>query len=162
RGLALDAFGGLVNGVQNRIRDEPQTRELKRDLIQTAMVGLKKLAESSGPADSVDATMADAHTPVGPLLRTLRDRPAAPAQQEQAHAILRARSDAAPDDLDGRSRLAASHDRLGDLSFLLGDRPRAIDEYTKALEIRRAIDEKRKVPALLASSYFRLGQVSEP
>src|SRR5262249_54957893 len=123
RGLALEAFGGLVNGVQNRIRDEPQTRELKRDLLQTAMAGPRKGAERSGPADSGDVTMADAHTRMGQLFETLLDRREALAQQEQAQAILRARSDAAPDDLGARNRLANSHDRLGDLSYLLGDRP---------------------------------------
>src|SRR5687768_5501990 len=54
--LALNTLQTLVVKVQDQLEDAPRTQKLKKDLLQTAMTGLKQVARHSEKSTSTQAT----------------------------------------------------------------------------------------------------------
>lgn len=70
-GLALNTMQILVDKVQKQLEDAPHTQKLKRELLETAMAGLKQVATKAKGSTSVEATMLAAHMRMGYMFRQL-------------------------------------------------------------------------------------------
>jgi len=60
-GLALTTMQVLIDKVQTQLQDAPNTQKLKRELLETAMEGLKQVAKKADGSTSIEATMLAAH-----------------------------------------------------------------------------------------------------
>ena len=138
--LALETLQILVDKVQKQLDDAPRTQKLKREILQSAMDGLKKVAGHAEKSTSTEATMALAHMRMGHMFRQLGDTEAAFRQFELCHAITQKRAEAMPDRDASQSNLAATFTVLGDMSQeLRRDMRAALDYYRKALAIRHRL-----------------------
>jgi eukaryotic-like serine/threonine-protein kinase len=166
RGLALEALGGLVTTVQNKLRGTPATQRLRQELLQIGMDGLRKVAKSAETAHAGDGMMAEAHQRMGDVFQSVGQHAEARQQYEQSHAIRLSLATTDPDRAAAQRNLALSFSKLGDISKLEGNTALARQHYSEALRIREAIsdqDEQSDTTQVdLATSFITLGNVSEP
>src|SRR6185436_9422275 len=84
----------------------------------------------------------------------------------QAHPIRLALVKTAPDQDAAQRNLAKSFSNLGDITYLLGDRPLSRQHYSEALRLRQALAAKQPENSTaqidLAASYTTMGKVSDP
>jgi serine/threonine-protein kinase len=164
RELALDAFGGLVTKVQDQLDDAPGTQQLKRQLLELALVGLKKVAGKSGGEAVADIRMAEGHRRLGDLAQRLGDLALARDSYEQVDRIVRQQAAAHPGDPTWRRAASVAGAKLGDLCTLTGDRAAARRYYEDARKIREELAPAGGIPAQvdLAQVYVKLAEVSAP
>jgi serine/threonine protein kinase/tetratricopeptide (TPR) repeat protein len=159
--LALNTLQTLVGKVQEQLEDAPRTQKLKKELLQTAMTGLKKVAQHAEKSTSTEATMAAAHMKMGQMFRQLGDTEEAFKQYLLCHEITQKRALAQPTWAAAQSNLAATFTVLGNMSQeLRRDMNAALDYYLKALVIYEGIyanpkgDGERPVDPLVAKRYL--------
>jgi tetratricopeptide (TPR) repeat protein/tRNA A-37 threonylcarbamoyl transferase component Bud32 len=162
--LALVALDTLVTKVQEQMKDTPALQHLKKDLLATALEGLRGVAKSAQTAHITDNMMAQAHTRMGNIFQVLGQTADARQQYEQAHAVYEALAKIDADQTRAQRVIAASLNKLGDINLLEGNLQAAHDYYSRSLEIRQALLKAdsaslpRKVD--VAQSYFKLATAS--
>jgi serine/threonine-protein kinase len=165
RALALESFETLITKVQTQLQDTPATHELKKDLLDSAMKGLRKIAASAEKTPLVDQYMAEAHSRMGRIFLRLGDMKEARTQFEQFHKVAAALANTLKND-EARQRLSTAHALLGDVNLLLGSKAAARKHYKESLELRQSLadadpgDQRKKVD--LAAAYTRMGNVNAP
>jgi serine/threonine protein kinase/tetratricopeptide (TPR) repeat protein len=143
--LALSTLQTLVGKVQEQLEDAPRTQTLKKELLQTAMTGLKQVAQHAEKSTSTEATMASAHMKMGQMFRQLGDTEEAFKQYVLCHEITQKRALAQPTWAAAQSNLAATFTVLGNMSQeLRRDMNAAQDYYLKALTIYERLDANPK------------------
>lgn len=143
--LALNTLQTLVVKVQDQLEDAPRTQKLKKELLQTAMTGLKQVAQHAEKSTSTEATMAAAHMKMGQMFRQLGDTEEAFKQYVLCHEITQKRALAQPTWAAAQSNLAATFTVLGNMSQeLRRDMKAALDYYLKALALYEKIDANPK------------------
>ncbi len=164
RELALEALGGLIMQVQNRLDDAPGTQRVKQELLKLALDGLKKIADRKDDAGVVDIRMAEGHRRLGELAERLGDLKLARRSYKRVHAISRQQTEADPENPDWKRALSVAVAKLGDLATVSGDLPSARRDYQACLRLREELAESRKPAAMvdLAQIYVKLGNISEP
>ncbi len=135
RQLALDTLAILVTTVQEQLEDQPQTHELKRELLASALAGLEKVAGGADERGAADLQAAEAHQRLGDIFLVLGQTDKAGQQFEQARAIAARLLDAEAKNRDARRRLAAAQHRLA----LVGDRTGKVVEGRKLLVASREL-----------------------
>src|SRR5262249_54056032 len=63
--LALDAFGDMVHGIQKKLETSPGTLALRKDLLEKARAGLRKLIDEAERHGEPDSTLVWAHLRMG-------------------------------------------------------------------------------------------------
>lgn len=143
--LALNTLATLVVKVQEQLDDAPRTQQLKKDLLATAMTGLKQVAEHAEKSTSTEATMAAAHMKMGQMFMQLGDTAAAYDQFERCHQITEKRALANPDWAASQANLAATFIMLGNMSQQIRrDMKASVGYYEKAIAIYEAVIENPK------------------
>ncbi len=143
--LALNTLQLLVVRVQEQLEDAPRTQQLKKDLLTTAMSGLKQVAQHAEKSSSTEATMAAAHMKMGQMFRQLGDTEEAFKQFELCHEITRRRAVEHPNWAASQANLAATFTMLGNMSQeIRRDMKASLGSYEKALAIYRSLVENPK------------------
>jgi serine/threonine-protein kinase len=166
RELALDALGSLVTKVQDQLSDAPDTQQIKKELLEDALAGLRKVAATGDQAALVDIRSAEAHRRLGLLFTRLGDLPSARREYEEVYRIVKANADADPANPDWKRNLSVAVSKLGDLAVIVGDTAGARKWYGECLahrtELTRVTGDSAKSLVDLAQVYLMLGGVSGP
>jgi tetratricopeptide (TPR) repeat protein len=165
-GLALDAIGGIVTNVLDRLDDSESSQRVKKELLELALGRLKKITGTVEQTAVVDMRMADAHRRLGDLARRLGDIPLARRNYMQAGWIIRKKLATNPDDPDWKRSLSVAEVISGDLALETGDRVASRKHYEAARDIRFEIAAAdggtRPSKVDLAQTCIKLGDVSDP
>lgn len=175
-GLALTTIQILIDKVQKQLEEVPGNQQLKKDLLKTALDGLKQVAQKAATAATTERTMAAAHKRMGDIFRQLGDTDEAFRQYLRCHEIVQANALAEPNNDKAKSNLAATFTIMGDMSQeLRRDIAASADYYQKALTLREELyahpqsadlspaDRISRITALAETStrvgvtFFRLG-----
>jgi len=159
RRLALSTLNTLVNKVQTQLADTPRGYKLKRELIETALAGLRKV---HGKSNRRDLLMAIAHQRMGRILEYLGRFEEAKEEYEKFHEII-VEADADGPSLRSRSNVAVSTTALGDVHLLLSNKLEAQSCYQAALELRKSLckdDSRNRRRSLdLSTAHIKIGRV---
>ncbi len=143
--LALNTLATLVVKVQEQLDDAPRTQQLKKDLLTTAMTGLKQVAQHAEKSTSTEATMAAAHMKMGQMFMQLGDTEAAFEQFVRCHQITEKRAMANPNWAASQANLAATFIMLGNMSQQIRrDMKAAVGYYDKAIAIYDGLNANPK------------------
>jgi serine/threonine-protein kinase len=135
-GLALSTMQLLVDKVQTQLDDAPRTQKLKRELLETAIEGLKAVSKGGEGSTSIETTVLAAHMRMGTMFRHLGVTDEALREFEICHDIARRRALANPGNDASQANLAAVLTVLGDMhQELKRDMAASIDCHGKALKI---------------------------
>lgn len=135
-GLALTTMQVLIDKVQTQLDEAPRTQQIKRDLLETAMEGLKAVAKEAERSTSIEATMLGAHMQMGGMFRQLGDTDDAMKEFEKSLDIARRRAANNPDNDASQANLAAVLNQVGDMrQELERDVDAALACYREALDI---------------------------
>jgi hypothetical protein len=166
--LALDALRALVGNVQKQLKDAPNTRRVRQELLQVALDGLKRVARGDN-AGLADRSTAAAHVCLADLLWDQGKREEAFTHFRRAHEMAEALYRAAPKSDKAAGNLALTLTRLGDMSLNLRNRPAdAHKYYLEALRLQEATlahPQSRELPpgevkVSAANSHDRLAQLA--
>jgi eukaryotic-like serine/threonine-protein kinase len=169
-GLALTTIQTLIDKVQKQLQDAPQTQQLKKDLLQTAMDGLKQVSQRAEGSTTIEATMANAHMKMGLIFRQLGETEEAFKQFMRCHEITQRRAAAKPESDAAKSNVAATLTVLGDMSQdLRRDMEGALQYYLQAMTLREELYREPRggegkvepvaVTKALAETYSKVGLV---
>jgi tetratricopeptide (TPR) repeat protein/predicted Ser/Thr protein kinase len=158
--LALDSLRSLVSEVQGELASQPRLQPLRRRLLQTALIGLDKVASQGVDANIKEMTMAGAYRRMGDIYLELGQTDKALQQYQQCHAIL--------EHLAGRNSLPNMHHNLsysqlnlGDAALRGGNLQLAKTCFLEAVETRRAWalaePDNTMVPQNTAAALGKLG-----
>jgi tetratricopeptide (TPR) repeat protein len=129
--FALDAFNNLVFGVQNKLKNQPGTQDLSRELLLEARQGLAKILKDARQQGSPDHTLVSCHLQMGDLEMTLGDTQAAQREYQAGYQLAVGLAEANPSDVQAQRDLSISAGRLGDISLQLGDIRKSLEWYQK-------------------------------
>ncbi len=159
RGLALEALQKLVFEVQEQLRDTPATRAMRERLLNTALKGLRQLADSAEAADP-DASRAAAHQQLGLLFFQVGRVDDSQRQHEFAAQISTTVLGAEPNNQIVRGTLCQAHLSLGQVALSRNDAVTARDHDQQAVELAeawtRADPTNAAARKILADAYDRL------
>jgi len=142
-GLALKTMQVLIDKVQNQLDEAPRTQQIKRELLETAMEGLKNVAKKGEGSTSIEATMLGAHMRMGGMFRQLGDTEDAMNEFEKSLDIARRRAAENPDNDASQSNLAVVLNEVGDMrQELQRDVEAALVCYREALQICETLRAK--------------------
>src|SRR5262249_8259250 len=139
----------------------PETRSVRRGLLDTALSGLDEIARSA-EATPPDLSRAVAHQKLGEIYRQVGRSKEAAAQLDRARGLAKALSVAAPRDRAARACLLRSYPGLGELGLLANDPAGAVEHF------RRGVGQAESITAIdpsypgarrgLLEAYIRLGR----
>jgi serine/threonine protein kinase len=153
--LALNTLGVLINKVQNQLSKQPGVQQLKRDLLQTAMDGLKRVAGAS--AGKMRRSTGDAYFRMGGIAKEFGNTAEAFEYWQRYYEMARDALAANPDNERLKVEMAYACRFLGETSAELHhDFKKALSYHQAALELRK---ELAAVP--LAERMRRNAQLSE-
>jgi serine/threonine-protein kinase len=142
RQLALRTLQRVVKQIHERLKDEPNQQELRKELLAEALAGLKEVARAA------DTAAADHETvwvliELGDIFRVIEIGGLAEARRlfEQAHDLARQLAEADPRSAIAQRDLSASLSRLGDVQQEQGDTKGALDSFQEALGVYRKLAE---------------------
>ncbi|HTU17302.1 MAG TPA: serine/threonine-protein kinase [Gemmataceae bacterium] len=175
--LALNTLGLLINKVQAQLGKQPGAHQLKLDLLQTAMNGLKQV--TGGPAGKMRRNTGDAFFRMGAIARELGNTADAYKYWQQYYEMAQSALKDTPDNERLQLEMAWACRFLGEISVELGDLRKALDYYQSALALRQQLaavprrermrrneklaEEDRLTPRLndlqLSEEYTRVGLI---
>jgi serine/threonine-protein kinase len=133
--LALNTFGLLVNKVQTQLRNQPGAQELKRELLETAMNGLKRVA--GGAPGKIRRTTSDAYFKLGLIARELGNSADASRYWQQFYEMAESAIKSDPDNERARLEMAWACRFLGEISVERGDLRKALTYCQRSLALRQ-------------------------
>ncbi len=134
RDLALRALDRLAGEVQETLREVPATRPIRRRLLDTAIAGLREVAD--GPDSSTpDLRRALAHRKLGELYREVGDAAQARAQYEACILVAERLVAASPHDLEALGCLAVATGGLGEMLLQEDRRVPAKELLARSVEL---------------------------
>lgn len=162
--LALDAFNQMVFGIQDKLKNRSGTLELRKDLLENARTGLKKILDEARKQGTPDSTLIWAYLKIGDVETSLGNTEEAKKEYSSGFQIAKQLSDADPSDEEARRNLGDCCERLGKVTLQLGNALEARAFFTESLEIRQTLAESDskngQAQRDLSSSYDRLGEVA--
>lgn len=140
--VAFELITGMVSNVQDELADRPDLTALRQRLIEHAMTGLDKVAESTTSEQTLTVSRAIAENRLGDTFRDLNSFDRALQHYDAADRLLRELLDrdvpadqpAAPSSR-AEMLLAVTHSNRGDLFALRDDPQQAAKAYRLALEL---------------------------
>ncbi len=142
-GLSLNTMQVLIDKVQTQLDEAPRTQQIKRDLLETAMEGLKKVAKEAEGSTSIETTMLGAHMQMAKMFKQLGDTEDAMNEYEKSLTIARRRAEENPDNDASQSNLVVVLNQVGDMrQELKRDVDAALLCYREALQICETLSAK--------------------
>jgi tetratricopeptide (TPR) repeat protein/tRNA A-37 threonylcarbamoyl transferase component Bud32 len=138
--LALNAFGIIVQEVQDQLEDRAGTQALRQELLRRAQQGLQELlTTAAGDKLPADHTCFTAFARMGDLRIALGETREARAEYEQAVDIARRRLKDHPADVEGKRDLGAGLARLAEAHLLTGNSTAARTASDESLRVRTEV-----------------------
>jgi serine/threonine-protein kinase len=165
RQLALKTVRRVVYDIHARLKDRPEHKELRKNLLARALAGLKEVARAVDTAAQVDYGTIVAHLELGDIFLEIEEGGTAEAkkQYEKAHEVARRLVDADPDSALAQRQLAVTSERLGNVQMQLGDSKAALTAYQQsqaaAERLARADSQNALAQRDLSISHEKLGDV---
>lgn len=163
-GLALDTLNTLINKVQQQLGKKPGTLALQRQILETALAELEKIARSAETTPGADASLVKAHERLGDLFFLIGKTDKAEKQFTLARDRAQELDKEKPNDVEVKKGLASAYDRLGMLHLLAGRFDPAEEHYKQALAIREARQKAGPITEELrrdlSVSFNKLGDVN--
>jgi tetratricopeptide (TPR) repeat protein len=166
RKLSLDTLHTVVTKVEEQLHDKPDMRTLRKEVLETAMAGLDKVAKSAQGSVLADRSMGIAVQRMGDMYLQLGESDKAMELYKRSLEIY----DKLPTDTaEGDWVLwnsAISSEKLADvMRQKAGDIEGATKYYQKALELREALAANPRLPVItpafrkqaLVNSYAKAG-----
>lgn len=161
--LALEAYGTLTHGIQQKLEVRPGTQELRVELLKTAQQGLRQLLAATSEKTEGDSTLVWAHLRMGDVALLLADTEQCEREYREGHRLAEAALAADPKNSRAQRDLSVSHIKLGDIHLRLGQTHPALDAYLESLKIDRfaadADPKNSRAQQDLSVSHERLGNV---
>jgi serine/threonine protein kinase/tetratricopeptide (TPR) repeat protein len=161
RNLALKSYNKLIYDLQERLGETPETRLIRRSLLDTAIAGLDELASSTEAAPP-DLSRAVAHQKLGELYRQVGRSAEASRQLELAVQLAGQLATAGPGDLAVKDCLSRSHVGLGEICLLANQSDLALEHFHRVVDLSESItaaDTGRPGARRgLLEAYIRLGR----
>lgn len=137
--LALKGYGQLVFDVQEALEDRPDTQTLRKSLLESARGPLQTIVSDSEDHAKPDLAILWAHLHLGGIQLNLGHTGDAEQEIKQGYDIAKRLIQSTPRDVDARKALAASAQRLADVTVELGRARTALDFYREAHEVNTAL-----------------------
>ena len=142
-GLALSTMQILIDKVQKQLEDAPRTQKLKRELLETAMAGLKEVAKKAEGSTSIEATMLAAHIRMGYMFRQLGATEEAMKEFTLSYEVAKRRTASNPNNDASQANLAAVLSVLGEMTQeLRRDMIAALDCFEQSLKILEDLHQR--------------------
>jgi tRNA A-37 threonylcarbamoyl transferase component Bud32/tetratricopeptide (TPR) repeat protein len=139
-GLALDTLNTLIFQVQHQLSKDPGMQRLKRDLLQTALDGLKKVANHPGAGSGIQWSMEDALMRMGELALQFGNTEEAYGYFERRYQMTRADLDTDPTNARLMERAAMACINLAEVSTgVRRDMKKALALYQEAHGLRSKV-----------------------
>jgi serine/threonine-protein kinase len=135
--LALQTLGLLVNKVQSQLGKQPAAQQLKRDLLQTALNGLKRV--TGGAAAKTRRYTNDAYHRMGEIARELGNSKDAHEYATQCYEMAQTALKDNPEDEHLKLQVARACRQLADISHETGDLKKALAYCQSALSLRKEL-----------------------
>ncbi len=162
--LALDAFNQMVFGIQNKLENHPGTQDLRKDILENARNGLKKLLKETEKQGNPDQTLVWTYFRMGDVEQVLGHTLAAQEEYQTGHDLALKLAEADPSNARAQRDLSVSYNKLGDMTLRLGQTKAALNFYEKSLAVRRRLAEADPKNAQaqrdLSISYTNLGDAT--
>jgi tetratricopeptide (TPR) repeat protein len=162
--LALETFHQMVFAIQNRLETRPGTQELRKELLENARTGLRRLVREAERQGSSDLTLVWSHLRMGDVELVLGSTPAARREYQAGHDLAQRLAQAHPKNPHAQRVLSASFDKLGDVTLRLGQMKEARGFYQKNLEVSQRLAQADPKDAMaqrdLGVSFVKLGDVT--
>jgi serine/threonine-protein kinase len=140
RALALGTLYSLVTKVEDKLRDKADMNDLRKDILSTAMEGLKKVSKSVETAPTVDRSMGVALQRMGDNYEQMGQTEETMRLYKQSLEIFNRLETEDPGNDWIKWDQAISYDKLGSLSHEFhGDAATALDDYHKSLALRQIL-----------------------
>jgi serine/threonine protein kinase len=163
RDLALGTIRAVSDEIHSELKNRPAMEKPRQKLLEQALAGLKKVAQSADKAEGVDHHLSWVHLEIGRLVLNYSGALAeAKKEFDKAHALAQDAYSARPT-RDTRHDLAASYHMLGDVSLLYGQVEAARKYYLQGLELAEVIAADRADLAGqrdLAAAYDKMGELN--
>jgi tetratricopeptide (TPR) repeat protein/tRNA A-37 threonylcarbamoyl transferase component Bud32 len=149
-GLALETLNTLIFQVQQRLGKDPGMQPLRRALLQTALDGLKRVANRPGVDITIRWSMEDALLRMGGLAMELGNTEEAYGYYQRRHELTKADLETDRGNARLMERAAMACINLAEVSMSVRrDMKKALALYQEALELRTRVagiplDELRK------------------
>jgi eukaryotic-like serine/threonine-protein kinase len=140
RNLTLNALNQLVFDVQEKLGNTPQTRSVRRSLLDTAIAGLDEIARSTEHAQP-DLSRAVAHQKLGDIFRRIGRGTDARRQYELSLKLADELAAAKPRDIAIAECLREASIGLGELSLTGGHPGEARRHFLRAVDHATVITE---------------------
>jgi hypothetical protein len=115
--LALDAFNLMVFDVQHKLKNRPDTLELRQDLLRNARRGLRQLLREAQRQENPDSTAVWALFGMGDVELLLGNTQTARKQYEEAHELARRLAEADRKNAQAQRDLSVSFNKLGEVAL---------------------------------------------
>ncbi|MFN0050660.1 MAG: protein kinase domain-containing protein [Planctomycetales bacterium] len=162
--LALSAFDDMVFAIQEKLGSRPGTLEIRKSLLTSAQVGLKKLLAEAERHGNPDQKLVWSYFQMGYIEQLLGHHEAARQQLQAGHDLARRLADAKPDDNDAQRDVGVGLLHLGDACLQLKQFEEAREFFQAKLQIDlrlvAAVPGKVVHQRDLSLDYSRLGTVA--
>jgi tetratricopeptide (TPR) repeat protein len=138
--LALETLNTLIFKVQQQLNKDPGLQPLKRELLQTALEGLQRVASRAGAESRVRWSMEDALLRMGDLAQQLGNSEEAYGYFQRRYEMTRADLDTEPGNARLMERVAMACINLAEVSMSVRrDMKKALSLYQEAVELRTQV-----------------------
>ena len=162
--LALEALNDMVSGIQRKLSTRPGTLALRKDLLENARKGLRKLLQEAEKQGNPDHSLVWSYFQMGDVERILGNTSAAKQQYSSGYELASKLAAADSGSDQAQRDLGASYSRLGDVALQMGQTQQSLDYYEMALAVnekRAAADPQDAQTRLdLGFSYNKLGDAT--
>lgn len=135
--IAIDAFSNMVFPLQEKLTARNGTLEIRRELLNTAREGLRKLLSEAERQGNADQTLAWSSIQMGNIETALGHFDIARKEFQVAHDMARQLVAADPKNAVAKGILNQSLDSLGDEALLRKDGEKAREYFQAKLELIR-------------------------
>jgi serine/threonine protein kinase len=163
---ALDAFNEMVFGVQTRLATRTGTQELRKDLLERAREGLRRLLrEARQQGRNPDVTLLYVHLRLGDVERVTGNTQNALKEYQAGHELARRLAEQDENDEVAQRDLGISYGKLADVMLQLGQTEKAETYCHEALRIRLKLAQSGQEHVAnqrgVSSGYSTLGDVMQ-
>jgi serine/threonine protein kinase/tetratricopeptide (TPR) repeat protein len=135
--LALKTLGLLINKVESQLGKQPGAQQLRRELLETAMSGLKQVTGAA--AGKMRRTTGDAYFKMGGIARELGNTADASKYWQRYYEMARSALKDNPENERLKLEMAWACRFLGEISVERGDLKKALAYYRSALALRKEL-----------------------
>ena len=170
--FALQANNDMVFSIQDRLANRPGMQDLRKELLERARDGLKRIIEDARQQGTPDHTLFSSHFRLGHLEWNLGNTEAAKKEYLAAYEMTKQFAEAHPNDKQAQHDWGKANTNMGDVTRQLGDTAAALPYYQTSADIDSAlvaqdpddVDAQQSfcvVTNKLGDIFLRLGRTKE-